>query len=216
MADSSSPVDTSPGDVASSRYAGAAQVLGYDQKQADWVAGHEELVRAREARARRRKRLILAGRITAWLAVIAVVLGLLIAGVSWLANVSHEANERAKAEASISASMSPSPTPSSTPSPSPTSASPKPSPTPTEKCLTHEERVNTIDGSPESEYCKNQERISRTKGMLQAVIPLICVLLLVLVMIRGFQTGNLTETLIIFIVTLIAGVLFMVATNVLL
>lgn len=207
MADSSSPVDTTPGDVASSRYAGAAQVLGYDQKQADWVAGREELIRVREARERRRKRLVLAGRITAWLTVIAVVLGLLIAGVSWLANVSHEANERAKAEASISASMSPSATPSSTPSPSPT---------PTEKCLTHEERVNTINGSPESEYCKNQEYISRTKGMLQAAIPLICVLLLFLAMIRGFQTGNLTEALIIFIVTLIAGILFMVATNVLL
>ena len=61
MADSSSPVDTTPGDVASSRYAGAAQVLGYDQKQADWVAGREELIRVREARVRRRKRLVLGG-----------------------------------------------------------------------------------------------------------------------------------------------------------
>lgn len=203
MADSSSPVDTTPGDVASSRYAGAAQVLGYDQKQADWVAGREELIRVREARVRRRKQLILAGRITAWLTVIAVVLGLLIAGVSWLANVSHEANERAKAEASISASMSPSPTVTST--------SPTPSPTPTEKCLSHEERGDNT----ESEYCKAQEGKGHARSLVQLVIMLIAFFLLFTVVRAGFQTGSMGGTLIGMVIALVVGVILMALTNLL-
>lgn len=210
MADSSSLVDTTPGDVASSRYAGAAQVLGYDQKQADWVAGHEELIRVREARERRRKRLILAGRITAWLTVIAVVLGLLIAGVSWLANVSHEANERAKAEASISASMSPSPTPSSTPSPTVTSASPTPSPTPTEKCLSREERGDNT----ESEYCKAQEGKGHARSLVQLVITLVVFFMLFTVVRAGFQTGSMGGTLIGLVIALVVGVMLKALTNV--
>lgn len=203
MADSSSPVDTTPGDVASSRYAGAAQVLGYDQKQADWVAGREELIRVREARVRRRKQLILAGRITAWLTVIAVVLGLLIAGVSWLANVSHEANERAKAEASISASMSPSPTVTST--------SPTPSPTPTEKCLSHEERGDNT----ESEYCKAQEGKGHARSLVQLVIMLIVFFLLFTVVRARFQIGSMGGTLIGMVIALVVGVILMALTNLL-
>lgn len=212
MTDSSLPINTTPGDVASSRYAGAAQVLGYDLKQADWVAGHEELIRAREARVRRRKRLILAGRITAWLTVIAVVLGLLIAGVSWLANVSHEANERAKAEASISASMSPSATPSSTPSPSPTvaSASPTPSPTPTEKCLSREERGDNT----ESEYCKAQEGKGHVRSLVQLVIMLIVFFLLFTVVRAGFEAGSIGGMLIGVVIALVVGIILMALMNV--
>lgn len=201
--------------VQGSRYAGAARVLGYAEKQAAWLKEAEQRERRAERKATRKKRLRLAGKVTAFLVVFALIIGAIVAAVMGIAHISQEASKNAQVAASASAtpSATPSPTPSSTPSPSPTSASPKPSPKPTEKCLTREERIGTIGGNPESEYCKNQESIAKTKHMLQVAIPLIALLALLPVAQIGFRTGNFAGTLVAFIIIIIVAMLLMYAVN---
>lgn len=201
--------------VQGSRYAGAARVLGYTEKQAAWLKEVEQRERRAERKVTRKKRLRLAGKVTAFLVVFALIIGAIVAAVMGIAHISQEASKNAQVAASASAtpSATPSPTPSSTPSPSPTSASPKPSPKPTEKCLTREERIGTIGGNPESEYCKNQESIAKTKHMLQVAIPLIALLALLPVAQIGFRTGNFAGTLVAFIIIIIVAMLLMYAVN---
>lgn len=201
--------------VQGSRYAGAARVLGYAEKQAAWLKEAEQRERRAERKATRKKRLRLAGKVTAFLVVFALIIGAIVAAVMGIAHISQEASKNAQVAASASAtpSATPSPTPSSTPSPSPTSASPKPSPKPTEKCLTREERIGTIGGNPESEYCKNQESIAKTKHMLQVAIPLIALLALLPVAQVGFRTDNFAGTLVAFIIIIIVAMLLMYAVN---
>lgn len=201
--------------VQGSRYAGAARVLGYAEKQAAWLKEAEQRERRAERKVTRKKRLRLAGKVTAFLVVFALIIGAIVAAVMGIAHISQEASKNAQVAASASAtpSATPSPTPSSTPSPSPTSASPKPSPKPTEKCLTREERIGTIGGNPESEYCKNQESIAKTKHMLQVAIPLIALLALLPVAQIGFRTDNFAGTLVAFIIIIIVAMLLMYAVN---
>lgn len=214
MSDSSTPQKALEA-VQGSRYAGAARVLGYAEKQAAWLKEAEQRERRAERKATRKKRLRLAGKVTAFLVVFALIIGAIVAAVMGIAHISQEASKNAQVAASASAtpSATPSPTPSSTPSPSPTSASPKPSPKPTEKCLTREERIGTIGGNPESEYCKNQESIAKTKHMLQVAIPLIALLALLPVAQIGFRTGNFAGTLVAFIIIIIVAMLLMYAVN---
>ena len=203
--------------VQGSRYAGAARVLGYAEKQAAWLKEAEQRERRAERKVTRKKRLRLAGKVTAFLVVFALIIGAIVAAVMGIAHISQEASKNAQVAASASASATPSatpsPTPSSAPSPSPTSASPKPSPKPTEKCLTREERIGTIGGNPESEYCKNQESIAKTKRMLQVAIPLIALLALLPVAQGGFRTDNFAGTLVAFIIIIIVAMLLMYAVN---
>lgn len=203
--------------VRGSRYAGAARVLGYADKQTAWLKEVEQRERRAERKVTRKKRLRLAGKVTAFLVAFALIIGVIIAAVMGIAHLSQEASKNAQVAASASASATPSatpsPTPSSTPSPSPTSASPKPSPKPTEKCLTREERIGTIGGNPESEYCKTQESIAKTKHMLQVAIPLIALLALLPVAQIGFRTGNFAGTLVAFIIIIIVAMLLMYAVN---
>lgn len=216
MSDSSTPQKALEA-VQASRYAGAAQVLGYAEKQAAWLKEVEQRERRAERKVARKKRLRLAGKVTAFLVAFALIIGVIIAAVMGIAHLSQEASKNAQvaASASVSAtpSATPSPTPSSTPSPSPTSASPKPSPKPTEKCLTREERIGTIGGNPESEYCKTQESIAKAKYMLQVAIPLIALLALLPVAQIGARTGNFAGTLVAFIIIIIVGMLLMYAVN---
>lgn len=203
--------------VQGSRYAGAARVLGYAEKQAAWLKEAEQRERRAERKVTRKKRLRFAGKVTAFLVAFALTIGVIVAAVMGIAHLSQEASKNAQVAASASASATPSatpsPTPTSTPSPSPTSASPKPSPKPTEKCLTREERIGTIGGSPESEYCKNQESKAKIKGMLQVAIPLIALLALFSVMMTGFRTGNSSGALVTLIIIIIVGMLLMYAVN---
>lgn len=210
MSDSSTPQKALEA-VQASRYAGAARVLGYAEKQAAWLKEVEQRERRAERKVACKKRLRLAGKVTAFLIAFALIISVIIAAVMGIAHLSQEASKNAQvaASASASATPSPSPTPSSTPSPSPTSASPKP----TEKCLTREERIGTIGGSPESEYCKNQESKAKIKGMLQVAIPLIALLSLFSVMMTGFRSGNSSGALVTFIIIIIAGMLLMYAVN---
>lgn len=216
MSDSSTPQKALEA-VQASRYAGAAQVLGYAEKQAAWLKEVEQRERRAERKVARKKRLRLAGKVTAFLVAFALIIGVIIAAVMGIAHLSQEASKNAQVAASASASATPSatpsPTPSSTPSPSPTSASPKPSPKPTEKCLSREERIGTIGGNPESEYCKTQESIAKAKSMLQVAIPLIALLALLPVAQIGARTGNFTGTLVAFIIIIIVGMLLMYAVN---
>lgn len=216
MSDSSTPQKALEA-VQASRYAGAAQVLGYAEKQAAWLKEVEQRERRAERKVARKKRLRLAGKVTAFLVVFALIIGVIIAAVMGIAHLSQEASKNAQVAASASASATPSatpsPTPSSTPSPSPTSASPKPSPKPTEKCLSREERIGTIGGNPESEYCKTQESIAKAKSMLQVAIPLIALLALLPVAQIGARTGNFAGTLVAFIIIIIVGMLLMYAVN---
>lgn len=216
MSDSSTPQKALEA-VQASRYAGAARILGYTEKQAAWLKEVEQRERRAERKVTRKKRLRLAGKVTAFLIVFALIIGAIVAAVMGIAHISQEASKNAQVAASASASATPSatpsPTPSSTPSPSPTSASPKPSPKPTEKCLTREERIGTIGGNPESEYCKNQESIAKTKRMLQVAIPLIALLALLPVAQISFRTGNFAGTLVAFIIIIIVGMLLMYAVN---
>lgn len=216
MSDSSTPQKALEA-VQGSRYAGAAQVLGYAEKQAAWLKEVEQRERRAERKVTRKKRLRLAGKVTAFLVVFALIIGAIIAAVMGIAHLSQEASKNAQVAASASASATPtatpSPTPSSTPSPSPTSASPKPSPKPTEKCLSREERIGTIGGNPESEYCKTQESIAKAKSMLQVAIPLIALLALLPVAQIGARTGNFAGTLVAFIIIIIVGMLLMYAVN---
>lgn len=203
--------------VQGSRYAGAARVLGYAEKQAAWLKEAEQRERRAERKVTRKKRLRLAGKVTAFLIAFALIIGVIIAAVMGIAHLSQEASKNAQVAASASASATPSatpsPTPSSTPSPSPTSASSKPSPKPTEKCLSREERIGTIGGTPESEYCKTQESIAKAKRMLQGAIPLIALLVLFSVMMTGFRTGNFGRALVTLIIIIIVGMLLMYAVN---
>ncbi len=203
--------------VHGSRYAGAARVLGYADKQAAWLKDVEQRERRAERKVTRKKRLRLAGKVTAFLVVFTLIIGVIIAAVMGIAHLSQEASKNAQVAASASASATPSATPSttpsSTPSPSPTSASPKPSPKPTEKCLSREERVGTIGGSLESEYCKTQESMAKAKHMLQVAIPLIALLALLPVAQIGARTGNFAGTLVAFIIIIIVGMLLMYAVN---
>lgn len=203
--------------VQGSRYAGAARVLGYAEKQAAWLKEVEQRERRAERKVTRKKHLRLAGKVTAFLVVSALIIGAIVAAVMGIAHLSQEASKNAQVAASASASATPSatpsPTPSSTPSPSPTSASPKPSPKPTEKCLSREERIGTIGGNPESEYCKTQESIAKAKSMLQVAIPLIALLALLPVAQIGARTGNFAGTLVAFIIIIIVGMLLMYAVN---
>jgi hypothetical protein len=203
--------------VQGSRYAGTAQVLGYAEKQAAWLKEAEQRERRAERKVARKKRLRLADKVTAFLVAFALIIGVIIAAVMGIAHLSQEASKNAQVAASASASATPSatpsPTPSSTPSPSPTSASPKPSPKPTEKCLSREERIGTIGGNPESEYCKTQESIAKAKSMLQVAIPLIALLALLPVAQIGARTGNFAGTLVAFIIIIIVGMLLMYAVN---
>lgn len=216
MSDSSTPQKALEA-VQASRYAGAAQVLGYTEKQAAWLKEVEQRERRAERKVARKKRLRLAGKVTAFLVAFALIIGVIIAAVMGIAHLSQEASKNAQVAASASASATPSatpsPTPSSTPSPSPTSASPKPSPKPTEKCLSREERIGTIGGNPESEYCKTQESIAKAKSMLQVAIPLIALLALLPVAQIGARTGNFAGTLVAFIIIIIVGMLLMYAVN---
>lgn len=216
MSDSSTPQKALEA-VQASRYAGAAQVLGYAEKQAAWLKEVEQRERRAERKVTRKKRLRLAGKVTAFLVAFALIIGVIIAAVMGIAHLSQEASKNAQVAASASASATPtatpSPTPSSTPSPSPTSASPKPSPKPTEKCLSREERIGTIGGNPESEYCKTQESIAKAKSMLQVAIPLIALLALLPVAQIGARTGNFAGTLVAFIIIIIVGMLLMYAVN---
>ena len=224
MSDSSTPQKALEA-VQASRYAGAARVLGYAEKQAAWLKEVEQRERRAERKVACKKRLRLAGKVTAFLIAFALIISVIIAAVMGIAHLSQEASKNAQVAASASASAtpspsptpsstpSPSPTPSSTPSPSPTSASPKPTPKPTEKCLTREERIGTIGGSPESEYCKNQESMAKIKGMLQVAIPLIALLSLFSVMMTGFRSGNSSGALVTFIIIIIVGMLLMYAVN---
>lgn len=216
MSDSSTPQKALEA-VQASRYAGAAQVLGYAEKQAAWLKEVEQRERRAERKVARKKRLRLAGKVTAFLVAFALIIGVIIAAVMGIAHLSQEASKNAQVAASASASATPSatpsPTPSSTPSPSPTSASPKPSPKPTEKCLSREERIGTIGGNPESEYCKTQESIAKAKSMLQVAIPLIALLALLPVAQIGARTGNFAGTLVAFIIIIIVGMLLMYAVN---
>lgn len=212
MSDSSTPQKALEA-VQGSRYAGAARVLGYAEKQAAWLKEVEQRERRAERKVTRKKRLRLAGKVTAFLVVFALIIGAIVAAVMGIAHISQEASKNAQVAASASASATPSatpsPTPSSTPSPSPTSASPKP----TEKCLTREERIGTIGGNPVSEYCKNQENIAKAKSMLQVAIPLIALLALLPVAQIGSRTGNFAGTLVAFIIIIIVGMLLMYAVN---
>ena len=216
MSDSSTPQKALEA-VQASRYAGAAQVLGYAEKQAAWLKEVEQRERRAERKVARKKRLRLAGKVTAFLVAFALIIGVIIAAVMGIAHLSQEASKNAQVAASASASATPSatpsPTPSSTPSPSPTSASPKPSPKPTEKCLSRKERIGTIGGNPESEYCKTQESIAKAKSMLQVAIPLIALLALLPVAQIGARTGNFAGTLVAFIIIIIVGMLLMYAVN---
>lgn len=216
MSDSSTPQKALEA-VQGSRYAGAAQVLGYAEKQAAWLKEAEQRERRAERKVTRKKRLRLAGKVTAFLVAFALIIGVIIAAVMGIAHLSQEASKNAQVAAPASASATPtatpSPTPSSTPSPSPTSASPKPSPKPTEKCLSREERIGTIGGNPESEYCKTQESIAKAKSMLQVAIPLIALLALLPVAQIGARTGNFAGTLVAFIIIIIVGMLLMYAVN---
>lgn len=216
MSDSSTPQKALEA-VQASRYAGAAQVLGYAEKQAAWLKEVEQRERRAERKVARKKRLRLAGKVTAFLVAFALIIGVIIAAVMGIAHLSQEASKNAQVAASASASATPSatpsPAPSSTPSPSPTSASPKPSPKPTEKCLSREERIGTIGGNPESEYCKTQESIAKAKSMLQVAIPLIALLALLPVAQIGARTGNFAGTLVAFIIIIIVGMLLMYAVN---
>lgn len=216
MSDSSTPQKALEA-VQASRYAGAAQVLGYAEKQAAWLKEVEQRERRAERKVARKKRLRLAGKVTAFLVAFALIIGVIIAAVMGIAHLSQEASKNAQVAASASASATPSatpsPTPSSTPSPSPTSASPKPSPKPTKKCLSREERIGTIGRNPESEYCKTQESIAEAKSMLQVAIPLIALLALLPVAQIGARTGNFAGTLVAFIIIIIVGMLLMYAVN---
>lgn len=216
MSDSSTPQKALEA-VQASRYAGAAQVLGYAEKQAAWLKEVEQRERRAERKVTRKKRLRLAGKVTAFLIAFALIIGIIIAAVMGIAHLSQEASKNAQvatsASASATPSATPSPTPTSTPSPSPTSASPKPSPKPTEKCLSREERVGTIGGSPEGEYCQAQESLGKAKRVLQVVIPLFTLLLLITAMKTYSRTGSTAGALVAFVIIIIVGMLLMSAAN---
>ena len=114
MNDSSTPQKALEA-VRGSRYAGAARVLGYAEKQAAWLKEVEQRERRAERKVTRKKRLRLAGKVTAFLVVFALIIGVIIAAVMGIAHLSQEASKNAQVAASASASA----TPSATPSPPP-------------------------------------------------------------------------------------------------
>lgn len=192
MSDSSTPQKALEA-VQASRYAGAAQVLGYAEKQAAWLKEVEQRERRAERKVTRKKRLRLAGKVTAFLIAFALIIGIIIAAVMGIAHLSQEASKNAQVATSASASA----TPSATPSPTPTSASPKPSPSPTLVCPT--KSLDSIPGdgldnggssSSMSDECAMREQIGMLRGAIQTMIVLASLMGILLVFVKGMQYGS--------------------------
>lgn len=225
MSDSSNPQKALDA-VKSSRYAGAAQVLGYAEKQAAWLKETEQRERRAERKVTRKKRLRLAGKVTAFLVAFALIIGVIIAAVMGIAHLSQEASKNAQVAASASASATPSappsPTPSSTPSPSPTSASPKPSPSPPLVCPT--KSLSDIAGagldnggssSSMSDECAMREHTGMLRGAIQTMIILASLMGILLVCVKGMQYGSVKAMAVPIALILIIGAALNFASQVL-
>lgn len=227
MSDSSTPQKALEA-VQGSRYAGAARVLGYAEKQAAWLKETEQRERRAERKVTRKKRLRLAGKVTAFLIAFALIIGVIIAAVMGIAHLSQEASKNAQVAASASASATPSatpsPTPSSTPSPSPTSAPPKPSPsrssaspapTPSATCEIRDssKALNSVgddsNGVTVSGDCFNHEGHSKLRGTIFTAIILISILAMVGIIHQGIRQGSVRVV----IVPVVLNVIVVLALN---
>ena len=218
MNDSSTPQKALEA-VRGSRYAGAARVLGYAEKQAAWLKETEQRERRAERKVTRKKRLRLAGKVTAFLVVFTLIIGVIIAAVMGIAHLSQEASKNAQVAASASVSA----TPSATPSPTPTSASPKPSPSPTLMCPT--ESVKSLAGagldnggssSSVSDECAMQEQKATLRGAMQIIIIMASLAGLLLAFVKGAQSGSTKGMLIPIVLIVIVGAALNFASQVLL
>lgn len=219
--------------VRGSRYAGAARVLGYTEKQAAWLKEVGQRERRAERKVTRKKRLRLAGKVTAFLVVFALIIGAIVAAVMGIAHISQEASKNAQVAASASAtpSATPSPTPSSTPSPSPTSASPKPSPsrssasptpTPSTACEVRDssKALNSVGGDSNgvtvSGDCFNHEGRSKLRGIIFTAIILVSILAMIGIIHQGVRQGSFRMIIVPVVLIVIVGLVLSFATQVLL
>lgn len=221
--------------VQGSRYAGAAKVLGYTEKQAAWLKETEQRERRAERKVTRKKRLRLAGKVTAFLVAFALIIGVIIAAVMGIAHLSQEASKNAQVAASASASatpsVTPSPTPSSTPSPSPTSASPKPSPsrsstsptpTPSTACEVRDssKALNSVsddsNGVTVSGDCFNREGRSKLRGTVLTAIILVSILAMIGTIHQGVRHGSFRMIIVPVVLIVIVGLVLNLALQVLL
>lgn len=226
MSDSSTPQKALEA-VQGSRYAGAARVLGYTEKQAAWLKETEQRERRAERKVTRKKRLRLAGKVTAFLIAFALIIGVIIAAVMGIAHLSQEASKNAQVAASASASA----TPSATPSPTPTSASPKPSPsrssaspapTPSATCEIRDssKALNSVGDDSNSVTvsgdCFNHEGHSKLRGTILTAIILISILAMVGTIHQGIRQGSFRMIVVSVVLIVIVGLALNLALQVLL
>lgn len=194
MSDSSTPQKALEA-VHGSRYAGAAQVLGYADKQAAWLKEVEQRERRAERKVTRRKRLRLAGKVTAFLVVFALIIGAIVAAVMGIAHLSQEASKNAQVAASASASA----TPSATPSPT------LMCPTESVKSLAGAGLDNGGSSSSVSDECAMQEQKATLRGAMQIIIIMASLAGLLLAFVKGAQSGSIKGMLIPIVLIVIVG-----------
>lgn len=226
MSDSSTPQKALEA-VQGSRYAGAARVLGCAEKQAAWLKETEQRERRAARKVTRKKRLRLAGKVTAFLVAFALIIGLIVAAVMGIAHLSQEASKNAQVAASASASA----TPSATPSPTPTSASPKPSPsrssasptpTPSATCEIRDssKALNSAgddsNGVTVSGDCFNREGRSKLRGTILTAIILISILAMVGTIHQGIRQGSFRMIIVPVVLIVIVGLALSLVLQVLL
>lgn len=116
--------------IKDSPYAGAARVLGYDDKQREWIDGIKKVREAEEKQQKRKDILGFLLMCSGYLGVFLFVIGLFAGGFHMLSQA-HNGGATTKPAVTSSVTDSPTPTPSSSATSSPSSA-----PTPTSKCTT--------------------------------------------------------------------------------
>lgn len=162
--------------IKDSPYAGAARVLGYDDKQREWI---DDIRDARKAEEKQQKPKDILGFLLMYLGYLGVFLLIagLFAGGFHVLSQAHNGGATTKPAVTSSVTDSPTPTPSSSVTSSPSSA-----PSPTSKCTTviGSYRVTTgicKDSNKTEEMAGNRETLKTLVGILIAmfiILSLLC------------------------------------------
>lgn len=158
--------------IKDSPYAGAARILGYDNKQRGWI---DDIKDARKAEEKQQKRKDITGFLLmclGYLGVFLFVIGLFAGGFHVLSQA-HNGGATTKPAVTSSATDSPTPTPSSS-----TTSSPSSTPTSTSKCTTVIGSYSVSTG-----ICKDSE--TKKTGEVQQAFKILISFLVVIFLTSG-------------------------------
>jgi hypothetical protein len=158
--------------IKDSPYAGAAHILGYGDKQREWIDGIKDARKAEEKRQKRKKIPGAFLKASGYLGVFLFVIGLFAGGFHMLSQA-HNGGATTKPAVTSSVTDSPTPTPSSSATSSPSSA-----PTPTSKCTTVIGSYSVSTG-----ICKDNE--TKKTGEVQQAFKILTSFLVVIFLVFG-------------------------------